>query len=83
MKILIVNHFAGIPKYADYSLRHYYFAQYFNEKNFDCSIITSKQNYQSTKKIDSDSKIINNINYFFVDEPVINSKSLYCNSNLK
>ena len=80
MKILIVNHFAGIPKYADYSLRHYYFAQYFNEKNFDCSIITSKQNYQSTKKIDSDSKIINNINYFFVDEPVINSKSLFSKS---
>ncbi len=80
MKILIINHFAGIPKYADYSLRHYYFARYFNEKNFDCSIITSKQNYQSTKKIDSDSKIINDIKYFFVDEPVIKSKSLFSKS---
>ena len=33
MKILIINHFAGIPKYADFSLRHYYFAKYFKEQH--------------------------------------------------
>ncbi len=76
MKILIINHFAGIPKYSDFSLRHYYFAKYFKEKDFECSIITSKQNYQSREKVDSSKKLIEDIEYFFIDEPAISSKSL-------
>ena len=74
MKILIINHFAGIPKYSDFSLRHYYFAKYFKEKDFECSIITSKQNYQSREKVDSSKKLIEDIEYFFIDEPDMMSK---------
>ena len=50
MKILFINHFAGIPEKSDASLRHFNIAKYQQKYNHECSIITSSQSYLSKKK---------------------------------
>ena len=77
MKVLIINHFAGVPKVNEASLRHYNFAKYFQKKKIDCSIITSKKNYQKYDSMNYSENSIGDIEYLFVDEPNIKSKSLF------
>ena len=77
MKVIIINHFAGIPKVNEASLRHYNFAKYFQKKEIDCSIITSKKNYQKYDSMNDSEDSIEDIEYLFIDEPSINSKSLF------
>ena len=77
MKVVIINHFAGIPNFFESSLRHYYFAKHIKDKNLDCSIITSSKTYQSSNKVDKSKLLINDVEYFFIDEPDINSKNLF------
>ena len=68
MNILFINHFAGIPKKNESSLRHYYIAKELEKNEFNCSIITSSKSYQTENKINNREEVINNIKYFFVDE---------------
>lgn len=77
MKVIIINHFAGIPKVNEASLRHYNFAKYFQNRGIDCSIVTSKQNYQKYDSMDDAIDSIKDIEYLFVDEPIVKSKSLF------
>ncbi len=77
MKVVIINHFAGVPKVNEASLRHYNFAKYFQKKKIDCSIITSKKNYQKYDSMNDSEESIRDIEYLFVDEPIIKSKSLF------
>jgi len=68
MNIVFINHFAGIPKKNETSLRHYYIAKELEKNGFNCSIITSSKSYQTENKINNREEVINNIKYFFVDE---------------
>jgi hypothetical protein len=77
LKVVIINHFAGVPKVNEASLRHYNFAKYFQKKKIDCSIITSKKNYQKYDSMNYSEDSIGDIEYLFVDEPIIKSKSLF------
>jgi hypothetical protein len=77
LKVVIINHFAGIPKVNEASLRHYNFAKYFQNREIDCSIVTSKKNYQKYDSMDESRDSIGDIEYLFVDEPIIKSKSLF------
>jgi len=77
LKVVIINHFAGVPKVNEASLRHYNFAKYFQKKKIDCSIITSKKNYQKYDSMNDSEESIRDIEYLFVDEPIIKSKSLF------
>ena len=68
MNLLFINHFAGIPKKSDASLRHFNIAKIQQKYNNQCSIITSSKSYQSQEKFVEKEKTIDGINYFFVDE---------------
>tara|TARA_Y100001935_G_scaffold255611_1_gene269956 strand:- start:380 stop:1633 length:1254 start_codon:yes stop_codon:yes gene_type:complete len=72
VKILFINHFAGIPQKSDASLRHFNIAKLQQRYNYKCSIITSSQSYQNKQKINMPRKFFDGIEYFFVDE--FNSK---------
>ena len=76
-KILIINHFAGIPKKNESSMRHFYIAKKFNNNGFDCSIITSKNSYVSNKKIIENEKLFNGVKYFFIDEKNFKKNNLF------
>ena len=51
MNLLFINHFAGIPKKSDASLRHFNIAKIQQKYNNQCSIITSSKSYQSQEKL--------------------------------
>lgn len=77
MNILFINHFAGIPKKNEISLRHYYIAKELEKNGFNCSIITSSKSYQNENKINNLEEVINNIKYFFVDEYDTTTNNLF------
>ena len=72
MKILFINHFAGIPQKFDAALRHFNIAKYQQKYNNKCSIITSSNTYwmgQDKQKIKtSQQKELDGIDYYFIDE---------------
>jgi len=77
MKILFINHFAGIPEKSDASLRHFNIAKYQQKYNHECSIITSSQSYLSKKKIETPIKEFDGIDYYFIDEFSISKNNLF------
>lgn len=77
MKILFINHFAGIPQERDASLRHFNIAKLQQQDNHKCSIITSLKSYQSKQKINTSQKFFDDIEYFFVDEFNSNKNTLF------
>ncbi|MAV65138.1 MAG: glycosyltransferase WbuB [Pelagibacteraceae bacterium TMED124] len=77
MKILFINHFAGIPQKSDASLRHFNIARLQQRDNHQCSIITSSKSYQSKQKINTPQIFFDEIEYFFIDEFDSNKKNLF------
>ena len=46
-KIFFINHFAGIPKINERSMRHFILAEAANSNGFDSYIITSQNHYHA------------------------------------
>ena len=70
-KILFINHFAGVPKINERSLRHYTLARAANSNGFDSYIITSQNHYHAVdgQKYPSNKVIeINDVNFIFIKE---------------
>ena len=70
-KIFFINHFAGIPKINERSLRHFILAKAASSNGFDSYIITSQNHYHAIneRRYPSNKVIkINNVNYIFVKE---------------
>lgn len=81
MKILFINHFAGIPQKFDAALRHFNIAKYQQKYNNKCSIITSSKTYwmgQNEQKIKtSQQKELDGIDYYFIDEFSTSKNNLF------
>ena len=68
-KIVFINHFAGIPKINERTLRHFIIAKGLNPKKYESLIICSQKHYQSIKSNNyPNNKIINidGVNFLFV-----------------
>lgn len=79
-KLLIINHFAGIPNINEQSLRHFTFAEKLKENSFDVTIICSQNHYNSPVKNNFKHNIpieIEGINYIFINEIIFNKKNLF------
>ena len=78
-KIVFINHFAGIPKINERTLRHFIIAKGLNPKKYESLIICSQKHYQSIKSNNyPNNKIINidGVNFLFVDEVSIKNNNL-------
>ena len=78
-KIIFVNHFAGIPKLNERSLRHFIIAKSIKSK-IKPIIITSQKNYQSINDVKYPNNTvveIDGINYIFIKERSFNKVNLF------
>ena len=78
-KIIFVNHFAGIPKLNERSLRHFIIAKSIKSK-IKPIIITSQKNYQSINDVKYPNNTvveIEGINYIFIKERSFNKVNLF------
>jgi len=68
-KILIINHFAGIPGINASGQRHFHFARVLSDEGYNVHLITSKNNYQvKNKKLNESFLSIEGVNVHFVNE---------------
>ncbi|MDC0917541.1 hypothetical protein OAQ61_00325 [Candidatus Marinimicrobia bacterium] len=79
-KILFINHFAGVPRLNERSLRHFILSKNLRSKDYDPFIITSQNHYhviRSKKYPYNKVVIIDGVNFIFVRELSFKKNNLF------